>query len=167
MVLKMKKTKRKLLLELIKNSKRSDRELAKVLGVSQATVSRMRNDLIKNGWIKQFTIIPDLAKMGFEILAISSFKSTNNEGIIKKAIEWTRARPEIVFAARAEGQGKNGVVISIHKNYTDYSNFLKDLRLEGISNFDDYDTLFISLSGLIVKDFSLKHLAKREEALEG
>lgn len=158
----MKETKRKLLFELIKNSKRSDRELAKVLRVSQATVSRMRNDLTKNGWIKQFTVIPDLAKMGFEILAISSFKSTNNEELIEKAIEWTRARPEIIFAARSEGQGKNGVVISIHKNYTDYSNFLEDLRLEGISNFDDYDTLLISLNGLVVKDFSLKHLVKRE-----
>jgi len=36
----------RLLLELLKDSKRSDRELAKVLGVSQPTVSRTRSRLV-------------------------------------------------------------------------------------------------------------------------
>ena len=35
-----------LLLEFLKDSKRSDRELAKVLGVSQPTVTRMRQRLV-------------------------------------------------------------------------------------------------------------------------
>ena len=39
----------KVLLELLKDSKRSDRELAKVLGVSQPTVSRTRWRLVKEG----------------------------------------------------------------------------------------------------------------------
>ncbi|MDH5391251.1 MAG: helix-turn-helix domain-containing protein, partial [Candidatus Bathyarchaeota archaeon] len=38
-----------LLLELLKDSKRSDREIAKVLGVSQPTVSRMRWRLEEEG----------------------------------------------------------------------------------------------------------------------
>ena len=37
----------KLLLELVKNSKRSDRDLAKALDVSQPTVTRMRKKLEK------------------------------------------------------------------------------------------------------------------------
>jgi DNA-binding Lrp family transcriptional regulator len=48
-----------LLLELLKDSKRSDRELAKVLGVSQPTVSRMRSRLVKEGVIRDFTVVPD------------------------------------------------------------------------------------------------------------
>ena len=59
----MKKRSMNLLLELLKDSKRSDREIAKVLGVSQPTVSRMRGRLVKEGMIKEFTVIPDLVRM--------------------------------------------------------------------------------------------------------
>jgi len=56
----MKTKVRKFLLELLKDSKRSDREIAKVLGVSQPTITRMRNRLVQEGVIQEFTIIPDL-----------------------------------------------------------------------------------------------------------
>mgnify|MGYP006271117405 CR=1 FL=1 len=39
--------------ELMKNSRRSDRELAKVVGVSQPTVTRTRSRLEKEGIIKE------------------------------------------------------------------------------------------------------------------
>jgi len=64
----MKKIMMRLLLELMKDSKRSDRELAKVLGVSQPTVSRMRSRLVKEGIIREFTVIPNFVKMGYEIM---------------------------------------------------------------------------------------------------
>jgi len=44
----------KLLFELIKNSKRSDRDLAKILGISQPTVTRLRKVLEKEA-ITQYT----------------------------------------------------------------------------------------------------------------
>jgi len=53
-----KKLMRKLLSELLKDSKRSDRELAKALGVSQPTVTRNRSRLVKDGVIREFTVIP-------------------------------------------------------------------------------------------------------------
>ncbi len=156
----MKKTMRKLLFEFLKNSKRSDRELAKVLGVSQATVSRMRNKLVKDGLIQQFTIIPDFAKMGFEIIAINIFKSKRSEEIKERAIKSTMANPNIIFAARAEGIGKNAVMISVHKDYTDYSNFLTDLLFEGKDIIEDHEALLISTRGFIAKPFSLKYMAE-------
>ncbi len=67
---------KKLLSELLKDSKRSDRELAKVLSVSQPTVTRRRNSLVKEGTIQEFTIIPDFAKLGFEIMAFSFYSWT-------------------------------------------------------------------------------------------
>jgi len=159
----MKKRMMSLLLELLKDSKRSDRELAKVLGVSQPTVSRMRWRLVKRGIIKEFTIIPDFVKMGYEIMAISSFKSIRAKGITERAVKWIMAKPNIIFAARAEGMRKNAVIISLHKNYTDFSNFLRDLRLEGGDDLQDYDTLLISLKEKAIKPLSLKYLAEQEE----
>ena len=159
----MKKKMMKLLLELLKDSKRSDREIAKVLGVSQPTVSRMRQRLVKEGLIKHFTIIPDFVKMGYEIMAISSFKSKRAKGITERAVKWTMAKPNIIFASGAEGMGKNGVIISLHKNYTDFSKFLRDLRLEGGDDLQDCDALLISLKEKAVKPLSLKYLAELEE----
>jgi len=50
----------KLLSELIKGSSRSDRELARVIGTSQPTVTRARAKLEKEGFIEEYTIIPNL-----------------------------------------------------------------------------------------------------------
>jgi len=71
----MKKNEMRLLVELIKNCSRSDRKLAKVLGTSQPTVTRMRNRLVKEGVIQEFTVIPDFVKMGFEIVAVTLAKT--------------------------------------------------------------------------------------------
>jgi DNA-binding Lrp family transcriptional regulator len=157
----MRKNIKELLLELLKDSKRSDRELAKVLGVSQPTVTRMRHRLVKEGLIKEFTVIPDFAKMGYEIMAITCFESKVAE--LEKAMKVTMGKPNVIFASSSHGMGKNAVMISLHENYTDFSKFLRDIRLEGGDNLRDYDTILISLKEKAVKPLSMKYLARQEE----
>jgi len=152
----------RLLLELLKDSKRSDRELAKVLDVSQPTVSRMRSRLVKEGIIRDFTVMPDFVKMGYEIMAINCFKSKTSEEIAERAKKWVMSKPNIIFAAAAQGMGKNAVMISLHRNYTDFSNFLGEVLAEDENVMEDYDTMLISLEGRIVKPLSLKYLAEQE-----
>jgi Lrp/AsnC family transcriptional regulator for asnA, asnC and gidA len=159
----MKKKMLNLLLELLKDSKRSDREIAKILGVSQPTITRTRQRLVKEGAIKEFTVIPDFVKLGYEIMAIIFFKLKVAKASIGKAIEVTRERPNIIFASEAEGMGKNGVIISLHKSYTDYSKFLSDLRSEGGDDLQDYDAVLISLEERILKPLSLKYLGEQKE----
>lgn len=153
----------RLLSELLKNSNRSDREVARALGTSQPTVTRSRNRLLKEGMIREFTIIPDFLEMGFELVAITCVKAKPSKDLIEKAREVTTSDPKIVFAARADGMGKNAVMVSLHKNYSEYSNFIADLMLEYGKDIEDYDTLLISLAGLIVKPFSLKYIAEKVE----
>ncbi len=164
--MRMKDRMRKVLFELLKDSKRSDRELAKVLGVSQPTVTRTRSRLVKEGVIKEFTVVPDFTKMGYELMAITSFRSNNSKELEEKAVKETMSRPNILFAANAMGARKNGVVISVHKNYSDYSRFIKDVRLEGGNDIEDWETLLIALEGFIPKPLSLKSLAKIEEKID-
>lgn len=147
---------------LLKNSKRSDRELAKALGTSQATITRMRNKLEKDGLIQKFTVLPDPEKMGFELIAITPFKTKLTPGVIEKEIKWTRTKPNVIFSAKAEGMGKNAVIISVHKNYTEYTNFLSDFLLAGEGNIENYETLLIGLKGGDA-NFSLDYLAKQAE----
>ena len=152
-----------LLLELLKDSKRSDREIAKVLDVSQPTVTRRRQRLVKEGWIRDFTVIPDFVKMGYEIMAISLFRSKRGEGIGERATEWTMSKPNIIFASAAQGMGKNAVIISLHESYTDYSNFLEEIMAQDENTIGSHDTLLISLEGRMLKPFSLKYLGEQEE----
>ena len=159
----MKKRMMSLLLELLKDSKRSDREIAKVLGVSQPTVSRMRSRLVREGLIREFTVIPDFVKMGYEIMAITGVKSKLRLELVEKGTKYVMAIPNVIFASRAQGMGKNSVMISLHKDYTDFSNFLAKHLLEWGDDVEDYDTMLISLKGRIVKPLSLKYLAELEE----
>ena len=161
----IKKITKKLLFELLKDSKRSDRELAKILGVSQPTVTRKRNMLVKEGVIREFTIIPNLVKLGYEIMAICCAKKKKPiTEPTEKGIKWVEKYPNIIFAANAEGMGKNAVFISLHKNYTDYSHFITEqLRYWG-DELEDYDTMLISLKGIIAKPLSLSYLAEEKSS---
>jgi len=63
----------RLISELMKNSCRSDRELAKAIGVSQPTVSRIKAKLKKEGYVSEYTIIPDFNKIGYHLFALTFF----------------------------------------------------------------------------------------------
>jgi len=151
----------KLLLELLKDSKRSDREISKVLGVSQPTISRMRQRLTDKGIIQEFTVIPNFGKIGFQIMAISSFKLKveDIEGLTKLMLE----KPNVIFASIGEGMGKNGIIISFHKSYPEFSSFISNLRAEGKDIIHDLDSMLVSLENQIVKPLSLKYLAELNE----
>jgi len=163
----MKRIIKKLLAELLKDSHRSDRELAKVVGASQPTVTRMRSKLVKEGFIKEFTIIPDLVKLGYEIMAISCAKKRTIPEVSEKGARWMNKYPNIIFAARGEGMGKNGIMISLHRNYAEYSNFVEEQLKYWGDEIEAYDTMLVSLRGAVAKPLSVSYLAKAlEEASE-
>jgi DNA-binding Lrp family transcriptional regulator len=90
----MKAVELKLISELMKNSRRSDRELAKVIGVSQPTVSRMISRLQKVGVIREYTMIPDFYKLGYKILALTfvKLKKTLSQEELEKVREVTKQK---------------------------------------------------------------------------
>jgi DNA-binding Lrp family transcriptional regulator len=161
----MKEMMRPLLLELLRNSKRSDRELAKVLGISQPTVTRMRNALVEEGAIQEYTVIPDFAKMGYEIMAVTlaEAKATLTLDEQEKAKKLVLENPQVIFVASAEGMGRNGVMISLHTSYSDYEDFLKNLKYQTGEYMEEADSMLINLkSSNMVKPLSLAYLAKHE-----
>ncbi len=162
----MKKIDKSLLFELLRDSKRSDRELAKVLGVSQPTVTRRRSKLVRDGVIREFTIIPDLVKMGYELMAISCVKLRNpvTPEFVEEHREWMLKSPNIIFLGNAEGMGKNGVMISVHKSYTDYTEFVGQQLSYWGKYIQDHDTMLVSLEGTIVKPLSLRYLAEEKSS---
>jgi len=157
----------KLLFELVKNSKRSDRELAKILGVSQPTITRARTRLEKEKYIRQYTVFPDFAKIGFELVAFNyvSMKPTQSsdlEKLQKMRVEWAKDNPNIVFEIGGEGLGSNNLMISVHKNYTDFASFIAKYRNDWANYLQDLKSFIISVPNrnLVVKDLSFNGLGK-------
>lgn len=156
-----KKLPQQLLRELLENSKRSDRELAKVLRVSQPTITRYRRKLERAGIIQDYTIIPDFRKMDFEILAITFGKlrpGVRSAEMVEKAKKQAAKFPNVIFSSTGEGLGMTGVTISLHKNYTDYHKTLNQLRVEWKDFAEDIESFIVAIGEGEYKRFSLTHL---------
>jgi len=153
----------RLISELMKNSRRSDRELAKVLGVSQPTVSRMIKRFEKEEIIQGYCAIPNLAKLGMEIVAIILFKlkhqsQSDSSARMEKAEEFAEKHLNLIFASSGIGSMSDRVAISVHKSYSDYTRFVQDLR-EHSELYAIVDTFLISYkSDSIPKPLSFKTL---------
>lgn len=156
----MKDIELRLISELVKNSRRSDRELAKALGVSQPTITRTRVRLEEQGII-DYSAVPNLAKLGFELIAVVFGRRDYQkypEINVQKAQDFVKRHPNIIFGASGRGLGYDRISVSVHKSYSDYSKFIQEIKneWEGIM---DIESFIISLkSEETVHPLSLKHL---------
>ena len=151
----------KLLRELLKNSKQSDRELAKTLKVSQPTITRARHKLEKSGMIKDYTIVPDFKKMGFELLAVNFAKirpEVLSSGMIEKAKEFIEKFPNAIFASSGEGMGMNAVDIAFYRSFTEYHNRANLMRTEWKDIIEDLQSFVVPIGEGEFKRFSLAYL---------
>lgn len=146
----MKDTEWKLISELIKNSRKSDRELAKAIGASQPTVSRLRSKLEKK-LVREYTMLPEVAKLGFEILAISFAKMNLEKQVdprlLERARDFVKKHPNIIFSASGQGVESDHVAISIHRDYAGYAQYIQELDREYGEFFTRTGSFIISLSG--------------------
>ena len=153
----------KLLRELLKDSRRSDRELARVIGASQPTVTRNRR-LLAN-YIRSYTIVPEFEKIGYEILAITfaKAKTYEQEKVEEKlalAKKWVMNHPNILFASDGEGLGKDAAMVSVHKNYSKYADFMRDYTVRFADFVTDVQSFVVSLkTGVLMKPFDVKYIA--------
>ena len=143
----------RLLSELIRNSRRSDGELAKVLHVSQPTVTR-RRALIEKELIDGYTAIPRWEKLGYELFAITFVKiksviasKEKYSDTRKKALEWLVKQQCVIMSAACRGMGVDSFMISIHKSYKDYDEFLRSHRLELGEFVEDVQSILVNLGG--------------------
>lgn len=148
--------------ELIKNSNRSDHELSKVLGISQPTVTRLRNQLEKEGYIQEYTIIPNLEKMGYSILAVFciKYKAHKKELVKEMSKDAALEQSSTIFSSRAQGLGKNAISISLFKNYREYAQHVDNLSSKWDDLIEEWASMLVDLKGPILKPFSLKYLVE-------
>lgn len=146
--------------ELMKNSRKTDRVLAKAVGTSQSTVNRIIKKLEKEGYIREYTLIPNFKQLGYEIMAVTFIKV--KKGATEKGMAETRrivqdrikdANPEIIMFESGIGMECTGMVISLHKDYTGFSKFMRELK-EGIFLEQSCESFLINLR----EEDSFRHL---------
>lgn len=156
-----------LLWELVKDCRRSDRQLAKAVKASQPTITRRRLKIEKN-LIDGYTAIPDFEKIGFEIIAFTLVKSRfrgakleEKEEAARKGREWIMKQPNAIFAVSGQGMGWDGLCVSFHKSYSDFAKFKKDLNTEA-GDFITESESFIALTSpkTVMKPFHFKYLSQ-------
>ena len=157
----------KLLWELMKDSRRSDRQLAKALGTSQPTVSRRRSNLEK-GFIDGYTAIPKWDKIGFELVAFNFVKHKIKyatpevrEKVFREVEEWMMKQANVILAIEGQGMGWDGIFVSFHKSYSDFAEFMRKHDSELSDLLIDSQSFISDISPTTIrKPFHLKYLAK-------
>ena len=159
----MKKVDYRILAELIKNSRLSDRQLAKNLGISQPTVTRRRTMLQKERLV-EYTAIPDLRKLGFEILAFNFAnwkQEASSEENIREAKAFISKHPSVMFVSTGRGLGADRVSVSAHRNYADYHRYIQELKEHWGANIERVDSFIVSLQNdNLLRNLTFKYLAE-------
>ncbi len=160
----------KILFELMKDSHRSDRQLAKSLGVSQPTVTR-RRAMLEENFIEGYTVIPKFGKIGFEIAAMTFLKSklkyqTGEEKVqaIQKIKEWYTKQTNVVLVLEGRGMGWDAVCVSLHESFENFASFIRAHDSELSEWVVESQTFHADLKGgIIIKPFHLKYLASLKQ----
>ncbi|MCW4021981.1 MAG: Lrp/AsnC family transcriptional regulator [archaeon] len=157
-----------LLNELLIDSSRSDRELGKIIGVSQPTVSRTKKMLVEKGLIQGFSAIPNFYKIGYELMALTLVKIKSNlsskeerqkgHNIIK---EWMNKQNNVIFSSYCRGLESDAFIISFHPNYKDFDDFIQKHNRDLGYLLNDVKSALVNLDNQqTIKSFNFKHLAE-------
>jgi DNA-binding Lrp family transcriptional regulator len=164
----MKPVERRLLSELLKNSRRSDRELAKVLGVSQPTVSRMIKRLEEQGIIKEYTIVPDFDKLGYAIMGFTFVRMKKNisgkeqDEFREYMSKFTKEHPHAeLIAVSGLGLNKDFAFVGLYRDYSAYAATLKLSKEVPYSEVGETEGFLVNLRDKsLTRVLSMSALAK-------
>ena len=94
-------------------------------------------------------------------MAFTFAKATKQQELTEKAQEWAMKNHNVVFAAEGEGMGMDCALVSFHKNFSDFSSFITDLRVDWAENLQDLQSFLMTADReRKIKPFSLKYLEK-------
>jgi hypothetical protein len=125
-------------------------------------VTRRRTILEKQGLL-EYSAIPDLKKLGFEILAFTfgrwNFQEYPDTRVAQMK-QFITKNPNIIFISTGTGSGYDRIGISVHKDYADYSRTIQNFKTGWGKYFETLSSFIISLqTDNILQNLTFKHLA--------
>ena len=109
--------------------------------------------LEKQGIIKEYTIIPDYSQIGLSLMSITFTKMKGQlskeilEDYAKRAKNTLKENPSALILGNT-GMGLNAdyVAIALHRDYSEYSQFMRDIREYPNVDIDQSQSFVIDLS---------------------
>jgi DNA-binding Lrp family transcriptional regulator len=154
----LKKREKEIFAQLLTNGRMPDKHIAKLLNTTQPTVTRIRQKLEKSGFIKGYKPVVDLQKLGIGIMALTLFRIADfskTDEIKKNVIPNLKKMPEVILVAEGEGMGKTSLIISMHKDFPDFEEWMINLRKKYGKYVEDEEQFFFSTSK-IYKELSIE-----------
>jgi DNA-binding Lrp family transcriptional regulator len=143
----------RIVVELMKNSRRSDRELARAIGVSQPTVTRTRMKLEKDRVIREYTMIPDFTRLGYNIMGVTSLglrgplSKEKFQEVRKVSTKVEESNPHAaLLAVNGLGQDKNRLFITFCENYSDYTDVMRIAKQMPLVNIGSIESFLVDLN---------------------
>ncbi len=137
----------RIVVELMRNSRRSDREIARVVGVSQPTVGRIIRKLEKRGVIKEYTMIPNFQMLGFAVMGLTRYQLPPEpfpgSATARKAL---MERYGCLLAVEGMSQNANRQIVSLYETYSEYWNAMNFLKTLPSVDTDKIDSLLVDLN---------------------
>lgn len=98
-------------------------------------MSRARSRLENEGYVSEYTIIPNFVKLGYSILAVTFVKRASEYAkqdvatLFEEAQKWSRRTgSDTILAMRGIGQGYDAVIVSFHESYSAYRHRLSEIK---------------------------------------
>jgi DNA-binding Lrp family transcriptional regulator len=143
----------RIIVELMKNSRRSDREIARAVGVSQPTVSRTIAKLEKEGFIKEYTMIPDFKRLGYQIMGVTFIKAPETyrkeevATLRKTVTEVERTNPYAsLMAVNGINGRRNRMFVTLYRDYARYSEAMKLTKSLPYVHAQDLESFLVDLN---------------------
>ena len=171
-----------LISELMSNSRRSDKDLARKIGTSKQKVSRTLKKLEQEGYIKEYTMLPDFHKLGFDIMSFTFIKLMKKD---EATIEQFRkdVRQKYIGKAAASLLTMNGmgsevegdeISVAFHEGYAEYLDYLEKINAHPLvdakqtksflASMGD-ETHFQRMTMSVIADY-LRHLMKNGQRVK-
>jgi len=118
------------------------------LGVSQPTVTRTLHRLEKEGYIKEYTAIPDFSKLGYELKGFTFVKmkeslSSEEQKEIKEFVNrFAKEHPHAeLIAVQGIGLNKDYAFVTFFKDFADYwatQRFAREVPYSDVNSFESF-----------------------------
>ena len=145
---------------IVENPDSTTQKIGDLVGFSRHTISRMKKQFFNDGLLKQI-VVPDLKKLGFEILAFYPIKFSPNKSPGVNEIDILDSYSTF-FLARRQFET---VIISAYPTYQAYKDDkMKKIRFLKENDFISYTPLvgkYMFESMVIIKEYSFAPIAKK------
>lgn len=129
----------KILKKLLNNSRYKYTQLARELGVSEATIRMRMKSLIRRGYIEGFTIIVDPSKLGYGVMARIGIDADVNH--IHSLIKDLKDLDEIYLIALSTGT--HDVLLDVIVKDLDELKYFLTMKLGKVRGIKNYDVSII------------------------